>query len=166
MEISKKMLDLKLRQDQILESLQKQKEEERIHTKVKLNKTNQEHTENIRNQGKLPLYHLGMLALCQVLGIALNENTQKLFWEISKKNLETIGVFFQSHGDKFANVIKEMLDTSYYRSPQHRLQYEEMQEQQLEHQIEYFMQNQDKIMERIINSFQTILQFEKQIVAP
>jgi len=164
--ITDRMLDLHMRHSETFEKLDEQNLKRQTEIlKNWFEKTN-EHTKNIHSQANLSIYHLGMLAISQALGFALNKDSQELLMGVSKKHLETLGTLFQQHGDKFANVIKEYISYTSHLSPQHRLQYEETQSQQLKQQLDYFNQNQDRIMERILNTLNTILQFEKQISVP
>ena len=138
--------------------------EEKTKNKLVWDQKTVEYINKLRGEGTLALYHLGMLAVCQGLGVGFQtEKAERLFHMVGKASLDNLGKFFQKDANKVVDVIKHVRQQTEYEAPKHRLQYEESQSQLTDKEMEDSQRYIRDLTERALNFLTTLAQSEKEM---
>jgi len=162
--ITKCMLRMQEKQAETRSRIDDLNFEEKIQNKLVWDNKTIEYVNKLKDEGKLALYHLGMLAVCQGLGIGFNNDfTQRLFHENARATLENLGRFFQRDANKVVDVIKHQIQQTQYEAPKHRLKFEEdragLTNQELEQSQKYIRE----VTERSLTFLNTLAQAEREM---
>jgi len=162
--VTKCMLRMQEKQAQTRSRMDDLNFEQKIQNKLTWDNTTIEYVNKLRDEGKLALYHLGMLAVCQGLGIGFkNEFTQALFHENSRATLENLGRFFQRDANKVVDAIKHQIQQTQYEAPKHRLKFEEDQAGLTNQELEQSQRYIRDVTERSLTFLNALAQSEREM---